>query len=163
MDYRELANGLLAELGELTGRTLKLDENDGCSFLFEGWVMNVMLLPKSGHLILMGVLGRMENDANAPRRARRLLEMHDAWQESKGLTFMLDPEARTVLAADRRAIESLDDANVLAAWIERFHDAAAFAWDELEFNYPYVDDDPLEDEKPLIREVTPAGDGKEAR
>lgn len=160
MDARELLRGVLGDFSGQTGVELKLDERDGCSFFYADTTVNLTLLPKSGQVLLWITLGKLLPDANAPRRAMRLLELHDAWEESRGATFMMDPATDVVMVMDRRSIDTIGDADAFAAWVEAVYAAHARAWSELEFEFPYVDDDPLEPEAPLIREID---DGKEPR
>ena len=163
-DCREQFEGVLDEFSRLTGRELRLDGNNGCSFLVSGVPCEMTYLPESDHVLMWMVLGRMGDDANAGPRARRLLELNDGWQGSGGGTFMLDPEARLVLLADRRSATAISSADHLAAWIYALHLAYNAAFDALEFDYPYVDDDPLDEDEPFVREIpSPTAEaGKEA-
>ena len=165
-DHREQFEGVLEEFSRLTGRELRLDEHNGCSFLVSGDACEMTYLPESDHILLWMVLGRMGDDANAGPRARRLLELNDGWQGSGGGTFMLDPEARLVTLADRRSAVAIASADHLAAWINALHTAYVSALDAMEFDYPYVDDDPPEDkvdDERLIREIlTPTENEKGA-
>lgn len=162
-DIREQFEGVLEEFSRVTGRELRLDENNGCSLLVSGIPCEMTYLPDSDHLLMWMVLGRMGDDANAGPRARRLLELNDGWQGSGGGTFMLDPAARLVLLADRRSALAISSADHLAAWINALLAAYNAALDTMEFDYPYVDDDPPEEDEPLIREIpSPTGEGKEA-
>ena len=159
---REQLEDVLAEFSRETGQTVALDENNGCTIRVSVAFYNLTFLPKSGQVLLWTVIGRMERDANAGPRARKLLELNDGWEGSRGGTFMLDRETDLVLLADRRSVAAIASADDLAAWIGEIESAGRFAVDAVEFQCPYVDDDPLEDDPPAIREIREA-DGEVGR
>lgn len=143
---REMLEDVLADFSRESGRKIELDENNGCTFQVALTIFNLMFLPKSSQVLLWSVIGRMEMDANAGGRARRLLEMNDGWRQSRGGTFMLDRETGLVLLADRRSVAAIGSADDFARWVDEIEDGCRFAVDALEFAFPYVDDDPLEDD-----------------
>ena len=143
---REMLEDVLADFSRETGCEVGLDENNGCTFQLAMTVFNLTFLPKSGQVLLWSVIGRMEMDANAGGRARRLLEMNDGWRQSRGGTFMLDRETGLVMLADRRSVAAIGSADDFARWLTEIEDGCRFAVDALEFAFPYVDDDPLEDD-----------------
>lgn len=160
MTAREQLESVLAEFSRETGQTIGLDENNGCTIQVSLAFYNLVFLPKAGQILLWVILGRLEHDANVGARARRLLEMNDGWQESCGGSFMFDRENGLVILADRRSVESIYTADNLAAWIGELERGYRFAVKQLEFKYPYVDDDPLDEDAPMIREIQE--DGKES-
>lgn len=160
MDPRETLEGVLADFARETGRELKLDSRNGCTFFVADMPMNLTLLPSSGQVLLWSWLGKLGDDVNAPRRARRLLELNDAWEGSHGGTFMMDPETGVVMIADRRHVESVCDADRFSAWIESIVAGITEGYTVTEREFPYVDDGLFEDEAPLIAEIP---DGKEVR
>lgn len=159
MDFREQVEALLADFARETGKELMPDEAGGVSFVMDNTVFNLVLLPKSEQLLLWTWVGDLGRDGNAPRRARRLLELNDGFEGSHGGTFMVDPEREIVMLADRRGLATVGDPDRFAAWIDALHTAADAAWAELEYDFPFVDDEPLEASEPLVRKL----DGKEVR
>lgn len=160
MDPREMFEGVLADFARETGRELRLDARGGCAFFVADMPFNLQLLPTSGQILAWSQMGRLGDDANAPRRARALLELNDAWEGSCGGTFMMDPDTGVVFLADRRGVETICDADRLAAWIDSLASGLVAGYRVTEIDFPYVDDAFFGEVPPMIREIV---DGKEQR
>lgn len=139
-EFKLLLNEINAEMGQ----NFTLDENNGFSFLCLDVLVNVVVLPESGNVVLWTKLGALGDDENADKRARWFLEQNDGLLS--GFTYAMNEEDDSICLCDRREIAEIENADAFAAWINALMTTAHKAWNVTEYEYPYVDDSDDEEE-----------------